>query len=58
MSSPGCKGRTGEHINLLLLLLLRAGLQLGEMPGPGHHLILHRKARRQQRKHAVGTLNV
>lgn len=56
MSPPGCKGRKGEHVKLLLLLLLRAGPHLGEMPGPGHQPALHRKARKWQRKHRLWAL--
>lgn len=46
VSSPGCKGRKGERVKLLLLLL-RAGPHLGEVPGPGHQPVLCRKARKR-----------
>lgn len=49
MSSPRGQGRKGERGKLLLLLLLRAG--------PRHHLVLHRKARKQQRKHTLRALS-
>lgn len=58
VSSPGCEGRGGERVKLLLLLLLGAGPHLGEMPGPGHHPVPHRKAKTQQSKHRPWALSL